>query len=224
MKILIIEDDEGILRNIQKILEQEQYLVDTSTTGTDGLYRTEIDDYDLVILDWMLPDIGGNEIIKILRGKKVSTPIMLLTARSQLEDKLEGFEAGADDYLTKPFEMKELLARVGALIRRNFPQSPSPLIKIGDLEINSNTCQVHRQGVTIQLAPKEYALLEYLARNPCTVIDRMSLMNHIWGDALDSFSNTVDVHISYLRTKIDGPYSKKLIKTVKNKGYMLCDQ
>jgi len=224
MKILIIEDDEGILHNIQKILEQEQYLVDTSMNGKDGLYKAEIDDYDLIILDWMLPDIGGNEIIKILRNKKVSTPIMLLTAKSQLEDKLEGFESGADDYLTKPFEMKELLARVGALIRRNFPQSPSSLIKIDDLEINSNTCQVHRQGVAIQLAPKEYALLEYLARNPCTVIDRMSLMNHVWGETLDSFSNTVDVHISYLRTKIDGPYPKKLIKTVKNKGYMLCDQ
>ncbi|MBI5123056.1 response regulator transcription factor, partial [Candidatus Roizmanbacteria bacterium] len=154
--------------------------------------------------------------------KKNTTPVIMLTAKSQLENKIEGLNVGADDYLTKPFEGKELLARIKALIRRQSGKTQSPLIKINRLEINTNTTAVKLNGNIISLAPKEYALLEYLAVNNGKVIDRMTLLHHVWGEDIDEFSNTVDVHIRYLRQKIDDDQVKKLIRTVKNKGYMLC--
>ena len=223
MHILVIEDDERIASNIKKLLESTGFQATVAPNGEEGLYQSEEETYDVIILDLMLPDQDGIEICKKIRQKKNTTPIIMLTAKSQLENKIEGLNVGADDYLTKPFESKELLARIKALIRRKSGKTQSPLIKISRLEINTNTTAVKLNGNIIPLAPKEYALLEYLAINKGKVIDRMTLLHHVWGEDIDEFSNTIDVHIRYLRQKIDDNQEKKLIQTVKNKGYMLCD-
>lgn len=223
MHILIIEDDSVISRNLKKILENEKFQVTTAANAQDGLYQAVEESYDVIILDRMLPDEDGDAVCRKIREKNITTPILMLTARSQLEDKVEGLVSGADDYLTKPFAKEELIARIKALIRRKSGPSLSPVIKIGNLSINTNSAQVDRNGKVIKLAPKEYALLEYLALNKCKIIDRMTLLHHVWGEDIDSFSNTVDVHVRYLRRKIDSKSEKKLIKTVKNKGYMLCE-
>lgn len=223
MHILIIEDDERIANNIKKLLESADFKTTVATNGEDGLYQAIEETYDVIILDWMLPDQDGIEVCKKIRQKKNTTPIIILTAKSQLENKIEGLNVGADDYLTKPFEGQELLARIKALIRRQSGKTQSPLIKIGRLEINTNTTVVKLNGNIVSLAPREYALLEYLAVNKGKVIDRMTLLHHVWGEDIDEFSNTIDVHIRYLRQKIDINQEKKLIQTVKNKGYMLCD-
>lgn len=222
MHILVIEDDERIANNVKKLLESADYQTTISKNGEDGLYQALEETYDVIILDWMLPDQDGIEICKKIRLKKNTTPIIMLTAKSQLENKIEGLNVGADDYLTKPFDGQELLARIKALIRRQSGKSQSPIIKIQRLEINTNTTVVKLDGKEIQLAPKEFALLEYLAVNKGRVIDRMSLLHHVWGEDIDEFSNTIDVHIRYLRQKIDDNREKKLIQTVKNRGYMLC--
>lgn len=223
MHILIVEDDDRIAKNIKKILESDNFKVTIAANGEDGLYQAVEETYDVIILDWMLPDQDGITVCKKIRQKKNTTPIIILTAKSQLENKIEGLNVGADDYLTKPFEGQELLARVKALIRRQSGRTQSPVIKIGHLEIDTNTTIVKMNRQVVNLAPKEYALLEYLAVNKGRVIDRMTLLHHVWGEDIDEFSNTIDVHIRYLRQKIDDNQEKKLIRTVKNKGYMLCD-
>lgn len=205
------------------MLEQNLFRVTIVATVEDAIVDLEIAEYDAVILDWMLPDAEGTELIHNLRQAQRTTPVLMLTARSQTEDVVEGLNAGADDYLTKPFAMRELLARLQALIRRRGTAPPSSMIHLDNLTINTNTCMVERGGKRIVLAPREYALLEYLARNMGTVVDRTTLLHHVWGEDVDLFSNTVDVHIRYLRKKIDQPYKKKLIHTVKQKGYVLCE-
>lgn len=222
MRILIVEDDERIGKNIEKMLKRELYAVDLVHNAEDALYQAEIEDYDVIILDRMLPDKEGLEVCSTLRKNKNKSGIIMLTAKVQLEDKIEGLSEGADDYLTKPFAMEELISRVKALIRRKSGIPQTPIISVFDLTMNTNTCEVMRGNKKVNLSPKEYSLLEYLARNCNRVVDRMELMSHVWGEEIDEFSNTVDVHIRYLRRKIDDPFSKKLIKTVKNKGYMLC--
>ena len=222
MRILVIEDEKRIAQNIKYIFYPLNYVVDLAFTGEDGLFKAESEDCDLIILDWMLSDISGIEICKILRKKNITTPILMLTAKSQLDDKVEGLEVGADDYLTKPFAIAELIARAKALIRRKSGGTQSPVITVADLTINTNTCIVKRKNKLIELAPKEYALLEFLAVNKGKVINRTELLNHVWGEEIDPMSNTIDVHIRYLRVKIDDPFKIKLLKTVKNKGYMLC--
>lgn len=222
MRLLIVEDDERIGKNIKKMLELEHYIVDLVHNAEDALYNAEIEEYDVIILDRMLPDKEGLEVCKTLKKNKNKSTILMLTAKTQLEDKLEGLDEGADDYLSKPFDMKELVSRVKALIRRKSGISQTPVIIIHDLKINTNLCEVERGGKLISLSPKEYSLLEYLARNPNKVIGRMEIMSHVWGEEIDELSNTVDVHIRYLRRKIDDRFNKKLIKTVKNRGYLLC--
>lgn len=223
MRILIVEDEARIASNIRRFLEKVNFTVDIVHNSEDALIQGETEDYDLIILDWMLPDMEGTAVCERLKKKGISTPIIMLTARVQIDDKLEGFSKGADDYLTKPFEMSELLARVKALIRRK-DGSPKPhILEASDLTLDTNTCQVKRGGRIIELAPKEYALLEYLLFNKGRVIDRLTLLDHVWGGGIDEFSNTVDVHIRYLRQKIDVGYPLKLIKTVVGKGYMLCE-
>ncbi|MBI5122763.1 response regulator transcription factor, partial [Candidatus Roizmanbacteria bacterium] len=187
MHILIIEDDERIAGNIKKILESADFQTTIAANGEEGQYLAEEETYDVIILDWMLPDRDGIEICKKIRQKKNTTPVIMLTAKSQLENKIEGLNVGADDYLTKPFEGEELLARVRALIRRQSGKSQPPLIKIDRLEINTNTTAVKLNGNIISLAPKEYALLEYLAVNNGKVIDRMTLLHHVWGEDIDEF-------------------------------------
>jgi len=222
MHILIVEDDKRITSNIEKILIAQGYQVTTSYNAEEGLYLAKEEKYDAVILDWMLPDESGIKLCEKLRTQHNPTPILMLTAKSQLEDKVEGLTSGADDYLTKPFAKEELLARIKALIRRSLKTEGSPLIEIADLKINTNTAQVTRAGKNINLAPREYDLLEYLAQHKNCIIDRMTLLHHVWGEDIDPFSNTVDVHIRYLRKKIDQGFVRSLIKTVKNKGYMIC--
>lgn len=222
MHVLIVEDDQIIAGNIQKMIKAVGNTSTIALSAEEGIYQTEVESFDVIILDWTLPDQEGIEVCKILRDKKNTTPIIMLTAKSQVENKIEGLSTGADDYLTKPFAMEELLARLKALVRRGMGPTLSPIIEIADLVINTNTHEVTRAGQPILLAPREYTLLEYLALHPGEAIERVKLLHHVWGEDIDPFSNTIDVHIRYLRKKIDDNSLKKLIKTVKNKGYLLC--
>ena len=176
----------------------------------------------MFVFDWKLPDGTGIELCKFVRASKMQTPVLILTAKSQIEDKVEGLDAGADDYLTKPFEQEELLARIRALLRRKEHDIISPKIIVDDLELNINSMSVKRNGMAIQLTAKEFALLEYLARNIDKVLTREEIQTHVWDENADTFNNTIEVHIRYLRLKIDEGHKHKLIKTIKNKGYMLC--
>lgn len=220
MRILIIEDDSQIAANLQTILKHSSYAADIAATGRSGLAKAADTDYDLIILDWMLPDLDGPEVCSSLRSSGFSRPLLMLTAKAEVEDIVLGLNIGADDYLTKPFEMTELLARVRSLLRR-LPVVVDPLIKLADLTLNTNTREVTRSGRNIRLSPKEYSLLEYLATHPNQAIDRLTLLSHVWDENADEFSNTVDVHIRYLRSKIDEGRKIKLIRTVKGAGYLL---
>lgn len=222
MRILIIEDDTRIADNISEYLKvKANFSTQISNTFEDAEYLLSTENYDCLILDWMLPDGDGMELLKIARNKEITTPIIMLTAKSQIEDKITGLESGADDYLTKPFALAELLARIKTLIRRRSLASASPLIKIRDLQININTREVHIGKEIISLAPREYELLEYMALQKGTTLSRQDLLEHVWGEEIDPFSNTVDVHIRYLRKKLEK--GNILIKTIKGKGYLLCD-
>ena len=218
-----MEDDIRIAKNIAHFLGRSLFVVDISDTVEDALFRAETINYDLLILDWMLPDGSGVDLCKQLREKKNTTPILILTARAQTEDVVFGLQTGADDYLIKPFEMAILLARVKALLRRQTVTVISPTISVADLTLDTNTRQVMRGGKEIELAPKEFSLLEHLVKNNGRAVDRMEILEHVWGETVDEFSNTVDVHIRYLRKKIDEPFKKHLIQTVKQKGYMICE-
>ncbi len=223
MHILVIEDDERIGENLKTFLKKERFQTTVVNNAEDGLFQAEEESYDVVVIDWMLPDGSGIDICRKLRSKNRAVPILMLTAKSQTEDKVEGLASGADDYLTKPFAKEELVARIKSLIRRSAETKGSPIIKIGNLQLNINTTEVKLGNKIVNLAPKEYALLEYLTLHKDKVIDRMTLLHHVWGDDVDDFSNTIDVHIRYLRQKIAGKNNKALIKTVINKGYMICE-
>lgn len=223
MRILIIEDDERIAKNLRLMLRRSSYAADVAHTGSEGIGKAVAEAYDLVILDWMLPDIEGPEVISQLRREKIGAPILMLTARSELDDTVAGLDAGADDYLPKPFSFDVLLARVRALLRRTSASVAEPIMTIGDVVIDTNANAVRRGNRDILLAPKEFALLRYLAVHKNRAIDRMTILSHVWDENADLFSNTVDVHIRYLRKKIERVSSKQLIRTVKGKGYMLCD-
>jgi DNA-binding response OmpR family regulator len=223
MRILIVEDDLQIAENLKKLLESHHYIVDGERTGEGAIAQIEIQNYDLIILDWMLPDISGIQVCKEMRKKVNTTPILMLTAKTQVENIVTGLESGADDYLTKPFSIEVLLARIKVLIRRTNNNPLLPIITLGKLSIDTNRRTVMKGTEYIELAPKEYVLLEYLVTHKCKSIDRMEIMEHVWGETIDEFSNTVDVHIRYLRKKIDEPYGTNLIKTIKNKGYMICE-
>jgi len=221
MKILLIEDDIRLAENIALILKKSTYAVDLAHTLHDASLKLS-PDYDLLIIDWKLPDGSGLELCRQLRKDDVSTPILMLTANSQLEDKIDGLNAGADDYITKPFDTEELLARIRAIVRRNSPVA-KPIITLADLRIDTNLKQVWRGEKFINLSPREYAVLEYLALRPCQSVSRVDLLSHVWDENTSLFSNTVDVHIRYLRNKLDQGFQKKLIITVKGEGYALCD-
>lgn len=222
MIILLIEDDLKIASNVEKFLTRNHISVKAVSTAREGIYNAETDDFDLIILDLMLPDGNGLDICRNLRKQGIETPILILTAKSQIEDKVDGLSTGADDYLTKPFSLEELIARIKAIVRRRAGNNLTSIINVGNLVIDTNTCNVKVGEINLNLAPKEYALLEYLALNKNRVLNRMELLTHVWGESIDPFSNTVDVHVRYLRKKIECPGQKKLIKTVKNKGYILC--
>ncbi|WP_454060801.1 response regulator [Candidatus Nitrospira salsa] len=220
MRILIVEDDTDLSQFIRKGLQEEGHAIDQAANGEDGLQLACSYAYDLLILDVMLPKLDGLEVCRQLRAKGNTTPILLLTARASLQDKVTGFDLGADDYLTKPFAFAELLARIRALLRRGGPQILSRLTA-ADLELDPATHRVWRAGQEISLTNKEYALLEYLLRNKNRVLTRTTIIEHVWDINYDPMTNIVDAHIRALRAKIDRDFSPPLITTVRGAGYML---
>lgn len=221
MRLLIIEDDQTISANLKRYLSTKEFTVDCAKNIEEGLYFLEEESFDCIILDWMLPDGEGTSLLKKMRDRGLSTPVILLTARSQIEDKIEGFSLGSDDYLTKPFSMAELEARIGALIRRTTAAKSSPMISCGEVTVDLNKCTVSVDSKLVNLSPKEYTLLEYLMLHKEMVVSRDKILRHVWGENEDVLSNTVDVHISNLRKKVFTTSGVE-IKTIVNKGYMLC--
>jgi DNA-binding response OmpR family regulator len=220
MKILIIEDEKNLVEILKKGLEENSFAVDFSLEGEEGLYMAETFPYDAIILDIMLPKVDGLTVLDKLRKRKIDIPVILLTARGEVEDKVKGLNLGADDYIVKPFEFSELLARLRATIRRNKGQA-SPLIIIEDLVIDTNSRTVKRTDNEIKLSAREYSILEYLAMNKGKIISRTEIIDHIYDIDFDLDSNVIDVYINYLRNKIDKDYGKKLIHTIRGAGYIL---
>lgn len=220
MRVLVIEDETKVASFIQRGLEAEHYSVDVVHDGEHGLTQLFDGEYDLVILDVMLPKRDGFSVLREARKQKVRTPVLLLTARDTLADKVAGLDLGADDYLTKPFAFEELLARVRALLRRGAP-TQSTTLALADLSLDSATRQVTRAGKKIDLTAKEFALLEFFLRNPGRVLSRALIAQHVWGIDFDSFTNVIDVYVKYLRKKIDADFALKLIHTVRGAGYVL---
>jgi len=220
MRILVVEDEPRMANVIARGLREQSYAVDVAQTGNDGLYQSSINDYDLILLDVLLPERDGFEVCRELRARGSATPILMLTARAAVDDRLTGFDAGADDYLTKPFSFRELLARVRALLRRDARLQPD-VFEIADLIIDSASHRVSRGNREIQLTAKEYALLEHLARHAGRLISRTEIAAHVWDDSFDPFSNTIEVYMNRLRKKIDGNQSTKLLHTRRGEGYIL---
>lgn len=220
MRILLVEDDTSVASFITKGLQEEQYAVDTTADGEEGFLMASTIPYDLLILDVMVPKMDGFTLCRRLREKGQATPILLLTARDTIDDRVTGLDTGADDYLTKPFAFPELLARIRALIRRGSTQATTRL-NAQDLELDPVSHRVWRAGQEITLTNKEYALLEYLMRNVNRVLTRTSIIEHVWDIHYDSMTNIVDVHIRSLRSKIDRGNSPPLIHTVRGVGYVL---
>lgn len=219
MRILVVEDEHKIANSIRKALIHEKYAVDVVYTGSDGYDLASSEDYDLIILDRLLPGIDGIEICRKLREEDIHTPILMLTAKGQLEDVVKGLDTGADDYMIKPFAFVELFARVRALIRRPKHQTGSQL-KVGDLTLNTLTYEVKRDHTQIRLSSKEFSLLEYLMRHHDNVITKEQIMNHVWSYDAEVLPNSVEVYIKHLRDKVDAPFSEEqLIHTVRGFGY-----
>lgn len=222
MRILIIEDDHKIANAIKKGLEQETFAVDISYDGKTGLTNAIVEDYDLIILDRMLPEVDGIKICQALRKEHKNTPVIMLTAKDRIEDRVDGLNAGSDDYLIKPFAFRELLARIRALLRR--PQAiTETTLRVADLLLDPQTFEVKRGDKPISLSNKEFALLEYLMRNPNRILTKDNIISHIWDYDADVLPNTVEVYIGYLRNKIDKPFGSKqpLIKTARGFGYKI---
>lgn len=224
MRILLIEDEHKISTAIKKGLEQEKFAVDAAFEGVEGYDLASSENYDLIILDRMLPSMDGLTIAKKLRENKNHTPILLLTAKGQISDRVEGLNNGADDYLVKPFAFEELLARIKALLRRP-KDSLGTVLQVSDLSLNTVTYTVKRDSVPIQLSSKEYALLEYLMRHPNQILTKEQIISHVWDYDADILPNTVEVYIGYLRSKIDKPFkSPNLIHTVRGFGYKIGEE
>jgi two-component system copper resistance phosphate regulon response regulator CusR len=222
MRILVVEDEEKVSRFVAVGLRAESYAVDCARDGQTGLNMALTGAYDLMIVDLMLPEITGTELLRQLRDRRNATPVLVLTARDALADKVANFEAGADDYLTKPFAFAELLVRVKALLRRQ-SGSRSDLLTIADLQINRLTREVRRADQAIRLTSKEYGLLEYLALNVGRALSRTMIMEHVWDESFEGLTNIVDVYVRQLRAKIDEPFSHKLIHTLRSVGYYLSE-
>jgi DNA-binding response OmpR family regulator len=221
MRILVVEDEKKVASFIKKGLQQEGYAVDAAYDGQEALQNATTFDYDLIVLDLMLPKRLGLDVLRELRTKKPNLPVLVLTAKGALEDKVAGLDAGADDYLIKPFAFAELSARIRALLRRG-PQENTRL-RIADLEMDTAARQVRRAGQVIDLKMKEYALLEFLLRNANRAVTRTMIVEHVWDIHFDSVSNVVDVHINSLRNKIDKGFQPALIHTIRGVGYILSD-
>ncbi len=222
MRILVVEDEHKIANSLKRGLEQEGWAVDVVYDGVKGYDLAATEDYDVIILDLLLPEMDGLTVCQKLRNEKIQTPILILTAKGQLEDKVEGLNVGADDYLVKPFAFEELLARVRALIRRP-KQTINNILQYDDLILNTLTYEVKRAQKLIKLSKKEFSLLEYLLRHPETVLTKEQIINHVWNYDADILPNTVEVYIGYLRKKIDRPFKhkKNLIQTIRGFGYKI---
>lgn len=224
MRILIVEDEHKIANSIRRGLEQETFAVDIAFDGESGYDLASTENYDVIILDLMLPKMDGLTICKNLRSENIHTPILILTAKDSVDEKVEGLNAGADDYLPKPFSFTELLARIRALSRRP-KQSLNTILKSGDLTLNTKNLEVKRGNIIIELSKTEFSLLEYLMRNIGKVVTKDQIIEHVWNYDADVLPNTVEVYIGYLRTKLEKPFKgkPKVIKTVRGFGYKIAD-
>jgi len=220
MRILVVEDEHRIANAIKKGLTQERYAVDVAYTGTEGFDLASSEQYEVLILDLMLPQMDGLTICRNLRKNGIHTPILILTAKGQIQDKIEGLDSGADDYLTKPFSFEELLARIRAIARRP-KQTINMMLGIDDLTIDTRLFEVQRSGKAVGLSKKEYTLLEFLLRHKGTVLSKDQIIRHVWNYDADILPNTVEVYIKNLRSKIDAPFptSTQLIHTIRGFGY-----
>jgi DNA-binding response OmpR family regulator len=223
MKILLVEDEKKVAAFLKKGLEEEYYSVDVANDGKDGFSKAINNEYDLMIFDVMLPFKDGITLLKEIRSKEITTPVLILTAKSQTVYKVEGLDAGADDYLTKPFAFEELLARIRSLLRRK-EREKSIQLKAADLVINTQSHKVTRNGNEILLTPKEYSILEYLIRNKNKVISRVKLTEHVYEYNFDPETNVIDVYINKLRNKIDKDFSIQILQTVRVIGYIIKDE
>ena len=220
MRILVVEDDARVASFIRRGLREEQYTVDVAKDGEEGLFLAQTGEYDLVVLDLLLPGRSGLDVLRAVRAERMTVPILILTAKDEMEDKVKGLNAGADDYLTKPFGFDELLARARALLRRRGDMIPS-VLRVADLELDTLRHRATRGGRELDLTNREYALLEFLMRHPDRVVTRTMLAEHVWEHDFDPISNVIDVHIARLRNKIDDGVSPKLLQTIRGQGYRL---
>jgi heavy metal response regulator len=223
MRILVVEDERKVARFIERGLKEECYAVDVAPDGEEGLWRALNTPYDLIVLDVLLPKKDGFQVLRELRAAGNPSRVLMLTARDSIEDRVRGLDAGADDYLVKPFAFAEFLARVRALLRRSTDEGPV-LLRALDLELNTKTHKVSRAGQPVALSAKEFAVLEYLLRHPDEVVTRTQLAEHVWDENFDSFSNVIDVTVHHLRERVDHDFEPKLIHTVRGAGYVLRTQ
>ena len=222
MRVLVVEDEPGIAQFIRQGLREAGYAVDVAHDGQEGLDYAYVAEYDVFVLDILLPKLDGLDVLRALRARGVKTPVLLLTAKDTVEDRVRGLDSGADDYLVKPFAFPELVARLRALLRRP-PLQMDPVLHLRDLEMDTARREVRRSGRLIELSPREFTLLEYLLRHPRHVLTRTQLAEHVWNFDFFNDSNVVDVYIGYLRRKIDRGYDRPLLQTVRGVGYRLSD-
>ena len=220
MHILLVEDELKMARALRRGLEQEGHSVDTASDGEAGLTRAVDSDYDAIVLDVMLPGRDGFSVCRELRGHGRWAPVLMLTARDAVEDRIRGLDAGADDYLVKPFAFGELLARLRALVRRGAPERP-PILAVGDVTLDPGAHAVTRDGRSVELSVREFSLLEFLMRHPGEALSRTRILEQVWDVNYDSFSNVVDVYIGYLRRKLEEPFGRPFIRTVRGVGYVV---
>lgn len=220
MRVLIVEDDPGVSGFLKKGLREAAYAVDVVDNGMDGLHKATTETYDAIVLDLMLPGMDGFSLLRQIRSRDVRTPVICLTARDAVDDRIKGLDLGADDYLAKPFSFSELLARLRALMRRGHNLLPNP-ITVADLQVDVLARSVYRGDRRIDLSPNEYALLEYLARHKGQVLSRTMILEHVWDMNQDPMTNVIDVHINRLRKKVDAGFETQLIHTIRGVGYVL---
>lgn len=223
MRILVVEDEIKLANAIKRALELQTYAVDVAYNGNDGLDLAIGEKFDAIILDVMMPGIDGFRLLEKMRKEKIATPVLMLTAKGQISDKVNGLDIGADDYMVKPFSFEELFARIRALVRRPV-QANEPVLQVKDLTLNPTTFRVKRAGRDIKLSTKEYALLEYMMRNKNMVLTKEQIVSHVWDYDADVLPTTVEVHMKHLRDKVDTPFGKPLIQTIRGRGYTIGEE